>query len=300
MLIMKDVSDLKVLHIYQKIVSSKDEEHCAILQYCEKYGEGEDEIRYYDVFLIQTQSHEYVLKKTNQKEIDIYQHFLNKTSFHVPYFYGYVMIDRQIWMLIEHMKGNDVREMSDQTVMATANSLSQIENYFCQQNDKESNDRFDQYWKRIQKRALSIPPDTHIAKAYQLFLKRQKECPQTLCHGDFLQWNVIWDGQYAHIIDWAFGGMLPYTLDIARFIAHGTSDKSLFPIYMNDQQKSLFVDTIYNKLEHQPDKSQYLQDIQLAVLNEYWEFVEAKEDEEGLYYQKAVLLADDICRYNIF
>lgn len=33
---------------------------------------------------------------------------------------------------------------------------------------------------------------------------------------------------------------MPYSLDIARFIAHGTEDRATFPFYMTDGQKKLF------------------------------------------------------------
>ena len=36
------------------------------------------------------------------------------------------------------------------------------------------------------------------------------------------------------IIDWGFAGVMPYSLDIAKLIAHATEDKATFPFYMND------------------------------------------------------------------
>lgn len=43
-----------------------------------------------------------------------------------------------------------------------------------------------------------------------------------------------------------------------------------------------------------PEYSQYEQDIKLAVLNEYIEFVEADEDENKWYYNHTIQLADEI------
>lgn len=43
-----------------------------------------------------------------------------------------------------------------------------------------------------------------------------------------------------------------------------------------------------------PEYSQYVQDIKLAVLNEYIEFVEADEDENKWYYNHTIQLADEI------
>lgn len=52
--------------------------------------------------------------------------------------------------------------------------------------------------------------------------------------------------------------MMPYSLDIARFIAHATETRSTFPFYMNEEQKSLFINRLYNRLEQKPTYEQYL------------------------------------------
>lgn len=54
--------------------------------------------------------------------------------------------------------------------------------------------------------------------------------------GDFLQFNAVFHNDKL-TIDWGFGGVMPYSLDIARLIAHATEDKATFPFYMNDDQK---------------------------------------------------------------
>lgn len=74
-------------------------------------------------------------------------------------------------------------------------------------------------------------------------------------------------------MDWGFGGIMPYSLDIARFIAHATEDKATFSFYMNDDQKKIFVNGVYEKLKEKPDYQKYLLDIQLAVLNKYVELL---------------------------
>jgi hypothetical protein len=269
-------------------------------RFCERWGEGEDEVRNYDVYLVITNSQEYILKKTDEAEKTIYETFLNNhPNFPVPVYYGSIQKDDGVWILIERVAGNDVREMTDEIALAAADSLSVIENHYWQQNEEafatyRMDDRFDRYWKRIQRRAISIQDNPKLAQAYALFLQRQKDCPRTLCNGDFQQWNALWSGGKVLMIDWGFGGIMPYSLDIARFIAHGTEDRRLFPIYMNEEQKRIFVDAVYDRLICKPEKKQYLMDIQLAVLNEYIEFIEADEDENGSYYELAVKLSEDI------
>ena len=94
-----------------------------------------------------------------------------------------------------------------------------------------------------------------------------------MSNGDFLQWNVIYDGENVVVIDWGFGGMMPYSLDIARFLAHATETRSTFPFYMNDAQKELFLDRMYEALKTKISREQFNLDVKLATLNEYIEFV---------------------------
>ncbi|WP_027205838.1 hypothetical protein [Butyrivibrio fibrisolvens] len=63
---------------------------------------------------------------------------------------------------------------------------------------------------------------------------------------------------------------------------------------MSDEQKRLFIDSIYEKMQLKPEYNRYLRDIKLAILNEYVEFVEADEDEDGWYYEHAFELAKEL------
>jgi len=262
-------------------------------QFCERYGEAPDEVRHYDVYLIQTKTKGYILKKTDEAEREIYQKYLKDKQLPVPAYYGDLQTDQGTWILLEQIAGHDVREVTDQIAAAAADSLSKIANAYWQQTDIPDS-RFDRYWERINRRALAIKDDARLSQAYQLFIDRQKSCPRTLSNGDFLQWNALWTGREVKIIDWGFGGMMPYSLDIARFIAHGTEDQRLFPFYMTQAQKKIFVDCMYEKLIHKPERKQYILDIKLAVLNEYIEFIEADEDDNHDYYQLAISLAEDL------
>ena len=89
---------------------------------------------------------------------------------------------------------------------------------------------------------------------------------------------------------------MPYSLDLARFLAHATEDRATFPFYMDTKQKKLFVERVYKNLNQKPEYSQYIYDIKLATLNEYVEFVEADEDEDGWYYKHALQLSEDILK----
>ena len=56
---------------------------------------------------------------------------------------------------------------------------------------------------------------------------------------------------------------------------------------MNDAQKELFLDRMYEALKTKISREQFNLDVKLATLNEYIEFVEAEEDEDGWYLEHA-------------
>ncbi len=283
----------KVIEIARQ---ASNEKITSIRQVCEQYGDTEEEIRKYDVYIIDSISGSKILKYTSNREINNYEKYLSNKILPVPKYYGNFNDRKENWILIEYISGQDLRDMTDEFAILSADSLTAIQNTYWVQNVEKTNDhdRFDVYWERINKRFQYIKNEPRIAEAYSIFLKRQLLCPRTLSNGDFLQFNVIYRESKVFVIDWGFGGIMPYPLDIARFIAHATEDRATFPFYMNQKQKELFLDRVYDCLENKPERSQYLFDIKLAVLNEYVEFMEADEDEDGWYYKHALQLAESI------
>ena len=252
----------------------------AVSRICEQWGEAEDEVREYDVYVIETDAGKYTLKKTGSKEAQIYAQYLSKGEFHIPQYVGMRQAEDADWICMKYVEGNDMRDMTDETTEkapATDGEPTLLE-----------------YWKRVLRRASSGAEATILRKAYQMFLDRQLTCPCTMSNGDFLQWNVIYDGENVVMIDWGFGGMMPYSLDIARFLAHATETRSTFPFYMNDAQKELFLDRMYEALKTKISREQFNLDVKLATLNEYIEFVEAEEDEDGWYLEHAQALAEEL------
>lgn len=289
----RDSDILKILaHICPEPVMS-------VFQICERYGDEAEDVRHYDVYQIHISSGSWILKKTDEKESFQYEQFLSGYNFSVPAYYGKWVNQEDVWILIEDIPGTDLRDMTDTLAIQAADSLSAFQNHYWQDSEEafsahKFDNRFEVYWKRILRRAASVAEDPVLRKAYQLFLDRQLTCPRTLSNGDFLQFNVVQHNGKVYVIDWGFGGIMPYSLDIARFIAHATENRATFPFYMTDHQKRLFIDRVYNNLDVKPSYPEYLRDIQLALLNEYIEFVEAGEDEDHWYLDHANLLARKI------
>lgn len=267
-----------------------EEEIKKIEQVCYRYGE-ETEIRKFDTFYLTTAEHQYVMKLVDDLELYNYNNYLNNSGLPVPNLI-HTFENAKKWILIEKISGDDLSEMTDDLAEAAALSLSKIQNAYWQRD--EDADRFNKYWKRILQRAQYVAEDPLLRTAYQLFLDRQLTCPKTLSIGDCLQENLISQDGIVYLVDWGFGGIMPYSLDIARFIAHGSEERKPFPYYITAHQKELFIDSLYEKLNQKPDKDVFIRDIKLSVLNEYIEFMEADEDIDGWYSLHARNLAKKI------
>ncbi len=277
-------------------------------QFCD---DGEGELNRYNVYKITSDKKRYVLKKSDEREKNVYQNFLTGGSFKVPCFYGSIEVEGILWILIEYIEGADLRDFTEEEAYACADSIAAIMNAYWQKDEhefqeKKMDDRFEKYWARIGKRSECLAKEPELRQAYNVFLERQKTCPRTLCNGDFLQFNAIFHAGSVYVIDWAFAGIMPYSLDVARLIAHGTEERATFPFYMTDAHRKIYIEEVYKKLEEKPDWEQYLSDIRLALLNEYIEFIEyalnhPEEERDKVfdyYYSHAKMLAADINQKN--
>ncbi|MBQ9459536.1 MAG: phosphotransferase [Oscillospiraceae bacterium] len=285
----KEVKSEEIRSIASKILGA--ENVGGIFRICERYGEDAGDVREYDVYRVNTPFGDRMLKKAAKREAENYARYLAGKSLRVPACFGRSRVGRDDWIALERIDGEDLRDMTDALAIAAADSIAEIQNCFWGSADT---DRFDAYLERIRRRYSFIKDDPPIGEAYRLFLERQKTCPRTLSNGDFLEFNALSRAGAVYIVDWGFGGVMPYSLDIARFIAHATEDRATFPFYMNVRQKKLFVNGVYERLNDKPDYERYLLDIKLAVLNEYVEFVEADEDDERWYYEHAKALAEEL------
>lgn len=290
--------------LVSEILGIKNVNQINIEQFCDSDINYE---RKYNVYKISVNGENYVLKKSDEEEISVYSKLLEKKSLPVPKYYGFTTWQETKWILIEFVKGTDLRNFTEEMAHASAKSIATIMNTYWQATESEfesqrKDHRFERYWKRINKRAECLKNETEIKEAYDKFLERQKNCPRTLSNGDFLQFNALIHEGNVVLIDWGFAGIMPYSLDIARLITHGSEDKHGFPFYMNDELRKIFIDEVYDRLLIKPDRKQYLQDIKLSQLNEYIEFIEEELSDSTLerdeffddYYTKAQKLAKEI------
>ena len=258
-----------------------------------------DEGKGYNTYKLVSASGAFVLKKYGHPE-DLnaeVKHYALLKGLPVPRLLG--VSDGCI--LMNYVEGDDLKDPTDAAVCEAAKSLVAVMNAYPMGREYER-DRYETYLRRLERRAECLKDEPELARAFALFFERQKEIPLTLSNGDLLPINVLYDGKRATIIDWEFGGFMPYALDIARFIAHSTPNGEVTSFRMSDAQKKLFSQLVYEGLSVKPAKAVYERDLLLARFNECVEILEYYlNDPEAVrdrvfdhYYPMAKMLANEI------
>ncbi|MGG7142954.1 phosphotransferase [Clostridium nigeriense] len=298
----EDINHINMLKEIFKKIKPELKQEVDIERFYDK-DKGVD--RTYNVYKVKIDNLIYILKKSDENEIEVYENFLKGKDLPVPKFEGWTCVNKINWILIEYIPGMDLRRFNKNMSYECADSLSHIFNMYWQENHFEENkldNRFDRYLRRINRRANCLKNESKLYFAYSVFLERQLTCPRTLCNGDFLQCNAIKNDSGIILIDWGFSGVMPYSLDIARLIAHGSEDFFPFPFYMTDEYRKIFLKELYNKLLYKPDYKQFIWDVILSCLNECIEFIESelndgtidRDEVFNYYYKNAQILSDII------
>lgn len=203
-------------------------------------------------------------------------------------------------LLLEFLDGEDLSRASDAGVTAAAESIAAIMNAypFRRTYDRTLCEK-EVAFRESDLACLETEP--LLKAAYTAFLARLKEMPLTLAHGDLVPINCIDTGDCVRIIDWEYGGFLPYALDLGRFLAHSGEDET--SVYrQTETQKQLFVDTVYRNLLEKPDRAVYDRDVRFAVFSElvmvlrfYLEDPAQERDASfAAYYKRATALAREL------
>ena len=93
--------------------------------------------------------------------------------------------------------------------------------------------------------------------------------------GGFSRRQLVIAGEKgAYLIDWEYGGILPYPTAIARFLAHSYEDENAF-FYMKDEDRRFAVDYYYDSfIKHKGiSRSEYDRTIDLFMIYEYCEWI---------------------------
>lgn len=228
----------------------------------------------YEVWRVTAGSREYVLKKAKNHELQIYSELLSHDVVGAPLFLGSARVDGIDYFLMEYVHGDDLRRCDRAALTKALDALIWLQNKYWEATDKaDVGLSFDKSLIKRHERS-SYLGNEELECEYAKFLSVYEMLPRTLCHDDFLPFNVLISDSGATIIDWEIAGILPYPTSLARLLAHcEESDDAFF--YMKDEDKLFAIDYYYDKLlkDKGIDYAHYRRDLDLFIFYEYCEWI---------------------------
>ena len=237
-----------------------------------------------------------VLKKTTRQERAVYETFLLGFDA-APRCFGFYETGDDVYMLMEFVPGQTLSRCTRENLRLALDGLMELQRAWWQEEDQAGVGlSFDRCYESRQK---WLPYMADLQPAFEAYLEAFRTVPRTLCNDDLLPFNVLADGQRAVILDWEYGGILPYPCALARLIAYGEErEDALF--YMTDADKEFALAYYYDHFirEKGIDLARYRRTMDLFLLKEYAEWVYCAYKSGDLdipyyqtYYPKALALA---------
>ncbi|MBQ7874776.1 MAG: phosphotransferase, partial [Oscillospiraceae bacterium] len=208
----------------------------------------------YAVWKLSTPENTLVLKKAKEYELEIYESFLSTENDFAPKLYKTARTDDGDYLLMEYVPGETLIKCTrEKLILALDALISMQKSYWKNEKFASCGRGFEKSLEGRINRGKYLN-DAELERTYKDFLEIYRTLPRTLCHDDFLPFNVIASEEKAVIIDWEVGGILPYPVSFARFIAHAEEKEDAF-FYMTDKDKTFAVEYYYDKLLKEKDIS---------------------------------------------
>ncbi len=250
----------------------------------------------YQVWRIETDQASYILKEAKASEAETYQSILAACGgSSIPVLHQAITLEEKTYLLLEYIQGEDLRHCNRAKLTLALDALISLQrNTWNSETFANKGYSFEQALWSCQNRSRYLK-DSLLEEVYATFLKVYQSVPRTLCHDDLLPFNVIASDQRAVLIDWEYGGILPYPASFARLIAHGEDTKDAF-FYMTQEDRAFAIDYYYEHLlrEKGISYSDWRRTLEYFLLYEYceWVFVGNKYGStDGEYYKKYLPMA---------
>lgn len=234
----------------------------------------EDPEEEYAVWKVVNGEKEYVIKEAKEYEAEVYEKVLCGFGTGVPEIYKIIKSGGKDYILMECFSGRSLRICDRKRLKAALDALINLQDAFWEKEEySEFGLTFEKSLLGREKRGTFLD-DEELEKTYKKYLSSYNSLPRTLCHDDFLPFNVLATDEKAVIIDWEFAGMLPYLSSVARLIAHGEEDENAFFCMSNDD-KAFAVEYFYDNLVYKKgiNYEDYIKDLDLFLFYEYCEWV---------------------------
>ena len=228
----------------------------------------------YSVWLVRCGEQKFVLKKAKGFEIETYSAFFSGGASGAPKFCTAVNYLGDDYFLMEYVEGVDLCKCTRQALTKALDAIISLQDMFWEDKTRENYGfSFDKSLEgRIRRGEYLF--DSEIEAEYARFLEEYHRLPRTLCHDDLLPFNILVSNSGATLIDWEYGGILPYPTSIARLIAHCEETEDAF-FYMSEDDKAFAIDYYYENLVSSKGISytEYRRSIDLFLLYEYCEWI---------------------------
>mgnify|MGYP002868765037 CR=1 FL=1 len=251
----------------------------------------------YAVWLINTKREKYVLKRSKAFELETYRCFFGDKKPYAPRFFGSCEFGGEDYFLMEYCPGDNLRCCEREKLKKALDALIEMQDEFWQREELyDSVVTLEKSLEGIENRGRYLGSEL-LEEAYSEFVKLYRITPRTLCHDDLLPINLL-IGDRAVLIDWEYGGVLPYPTSFARLIAHGREEEGAF-FYMTQEDRNYAIQYYYEQLirKHGIPFEEYRRTLDYFLFYEYCEWVmignryDNRSDERYGYYLK---LAEEI------
>ena len=247
---------------------------------------AEEDGRDYAVWKLDTDQGTMVLKRTNEAERAVYGSFFQEGG-PVPKVYAFAEVEGEVWMLMEFISGQSMSRCTRDRLIRTLDALCDSQSrWWGDESHTDIGYGFHRCWSGRHKRLMYMG---ELTDAYEAYLEEFSRVPRTLCNDDLLPFNVLADEERAVILDWEYGGILPYPSALARFLAFGEEGNDLFQ--MTEADRSFALTYYYEKLvaPRGISRAEYDRTMDLFFFKEYSEWVycaAVSGDYEMEYYKK--------------
>lgn len=243
----------------------------------------------YSVWKVTTEKAPLVVKKVSARERETYESFFSDGCPAVPRIFGFV----EDYMVMEYIPGHTLSRCTrDDLILALDVLIDMQARYWDNTALSSVGYGFDRSYPNREKR-LAYMED--LGDCYEAYLKAFRTVPRTLCNDDMLPFNVIVNGHRAVILDWEFGGILPYPCALARLLAYGEEEESAM-FHMTRDDQIFAVEYYYDHLIRKKGipYDVYIHTMKLFFFKEYSEWIYCANesgDYSGAYYRKYSILA---------
>lgn len=247
---------------------------------------AEEDGRAYQVWKLRTDRGDLVLKKTTPEERAVYETFFRDGG-PVPQIHAAGSFENEPYLLMEFVSGDSMSICSRERLVRVLDALIESQSKWWGDGDHDGiGYGFQASWPNRCKR---LPHMGELATAYQAYLDAFERLPRTLCNDDMLPFNVLANESRAVILDWEYGGILPWPCAISRFLAFGEEGDAMFR--MTGEDRAFALTYYYEHLIRDKgySREEYDRIMELFFFKEYSEWVYCAAisgDHEMEYYKK--------------